>query len=172
MNKFTLRCRGPGTNEGKWLFEPVKDGMSVFDPDDRKVCWFPHAGAGDRFTLPSFWRSIKYISFRLPDGSVIDFEPESRAVAKVKEYLEDAIAFQGIDAVHRLRKRGWSIMLGGVGMILFGVLLFGLLKWLEVQNRTPAYGAAVMLVGGIGNLAWGISAVSQARRVQRRLHMS
>jgi len=172
MNPFTLRCIATGDDQGKWLFEPVKDGMSVFDPNDRKVCWFPHSEASERFTLPSFWRSIKYISFRKPDGSLVEFEPDSRAVAKIKDYLEDAIAYQGIEAVHRLRKRGWLNVLAGLGMIVIGLSLLALQKWLEVTNRGPAYVAAGLILGGIGDMAWGFSMVNQARRIRRRLWTS
>ena len=171
MNKFTLRCIS-GDDQGQWLFEPSKDGMSVFDPDDRKVCWFPHAEAGERFSLPSFWRSIKHISFRRPDSSLVEFEPDSRSVAKVKEYLEDAIAFQGIEAVDRLRKRGWINVLAGLGMIAIGLSLLVFQKWLGVSNRGPAFVAAGLVLGGIGDMAWGFSTVNRARRVRRRLRRS
>ncbi len=168
MKKFSLYCSS-GAGNGKWLFEPFKGGLSVFDPDDHEVGWFPHDEANDRFTLPSFWRSIKNIGLRLPDGTMVEFEPDGRSVAKVKEYLEEAIAAQGIEAVHRLRRRGWINVLTGLGLILIGLSLLALQKWLAVENRGPAYVAAGMILGGIGEIAWGFSAVLRARRVHRRL---
>ncbi len=172
MKKFSLYCIGGGAAKGRWVFEPFKDGVSVFDPDDREVCWLPHAEANDRFTLPSFWRSIKSIGLRMPDGLTVEFEPDSRSVAKVKEYLEEAIASQGIEAVRRLRKRGWINVLTGLGVILIGLSLLALQKWLGVENRGPAYVAAGLVLGGIGEIAWGFSAVIRARRVRRRLRPS
>jgi hypothetical protein len=169
MKRFSLHCIGEGSARGKWVFEPHQGGMSVFDADDREFCWFAHAEANDRFSLPSFWRSIKNIGFTW-DGTTLWFEPDSRSVARVKEYLEEAIAAQGVEAVNRFRRKGWINVLIGAALIVMGVAIVGLFyNYLEMRSRPGAGLVGAMILGGIGEIAWGASALFRARRVMRRM---
>src|SRR5438105_4560764 len=98
MIRFALYCRETGCKNGQWFFEPFGNGMNVSDPDEEVICWFAHREAENRFILPSFWRSIKKVGFIKDDGSTIWFEPDSKAVAKIKTYLDAALAAQGTGA--------------------------------------------------------------------------
>jgi hypothetical protein len=170
MKKFSLNCISENDAKGKWVFEPSKNGMSVYDADEQKVCWFPHSEANDRFTLPSFWRSVRNIGFQIPNGMAVEFEPDRRSVEKVKDYLEEAIASGGIEAVDRLRTRGWTHLLVGLGLIVFGFLAFGgVYVVLEVTSRLVGYVCVGMAFVGIGEAAWGASALVRAGRVRGRL---
>ena len=75
--------------------------------------------------------------------------------------------------VQRLGSRGWVTLLGGVGLIFLGVLIFSLIyEVLEVRSRVVGYVAVGMAITGIGNIAWGASALSRARRIRNRLQES
>jgi hypothetical protein len=169
MKKFSLFCIGEGSEKGKWVFEPYKGGMSVFDPDGNEVCWFPHAEANDCFSLPSFWRSIKHIEFTR-DGSAVRFDPDRRSVAKLKDYLEEAIASQGAEAVERFRRNGWiNVFIGALTILMAGGIIGVFYNFLGMRNRPGGYVVGGMILGGIGEVAWGISALMRARRVSRRM---
>ena len=173
MNGFTLYCLGEGGKKGEWAFEPFKDGINVFDPDDRPAGWFPHQHAQDRFILPSFWRSIKHVGFVKDGGATVWFAANREAVADVKEYLEAALASQGEEAVRRLTRRGWMHVLGGLGVFAFGVVLIGIIHALYGGGKPHGIaGLAVVVLIGVGETAWGASALLRAGRVRRRLRRS
>jgi hypothetical protein len=170
MTGFTLYCLGEGGKKGEWVFEPFKDGMNVFDADDRPAGWFSHQHAQDRFTLPSFWRSIKNVGFTKDDGATVWFAPDREAVAAVKDYLDWALASQGEEAVRRFAKRGWLHTLAGLGFVVLGVAALLIMREVFGDNyRVGRYGFAALILFGIGETAWGISALLRSGRLKRRL---
>jgi hypothetical protein len=170
MNGFTLYCLGEGGTKGEWTFEPFQDGMNVFDADDRSAGRFAHRHAQDRFVLPSFWRSIRHVGFVKDGGATVWFAPDRGAVADVKEYLEAALASQGEEAVRRLTRRGWIHVLGGLGVFAFGVVLIGIVHALFGGRKSAGIaGLAFVVLAGVGEAAWGASALLRAGRVRRRL---
>jgi hypothetical protein len=170
MKKFTLYCRGEGGKEGEWRFQPAGDGVNVTDADGKVVGRVPHAEAGDRFLLPSFWRSIKNIGLQLPDGKTVWFTPDREDVAAVKRHLDAALAWHGPEGVQRLRKRGGLHVLGGLGLVVLGFVLLGFFRWLfGGERRAGLAGLAAVILAGIAETAWGVSALVRARRVRRLL---
>jgi hypothetical protein len=172
MRRFSLYHEEDASREGRWLFEPFEKGMNVRGPDKKVVCWFAHRDAENRFTLPSFWRSIKKIGFRLDNGSTIQFEPDKEAVAAVKEYLDEALTAQGMEALQKMSTKGWLNFLCGIGLLILGVAgIFVFREVLGIRDRKP-YAFAVLLLLGIGQTAWGIHTVWRASKLKGRLWRS
>ena len=170
MKRFTLSCRGDGFPEGDWRFEPRGDGLNVTDANGKAVCWFPHREADDRFILPSFWRSIKYLGFTPVGGQTIWFESDRQDVAAVKRYLDEALILRGPEALQRLRKWGWLNLLGGLGCAFLGFLAIGFFfNVLGIKERRAGYAFAAMILVGIGEMAWGIGSLFRVRRLRRYL---
>jgi hypothetical protein len=173
MNDFTLYCLGEGGKKGDWDFRPIKTGMRVTGPDGKVVGEFPHRHAQDRFTLPSFWRSIKNLGFTKDDGTTVWFAPDRKAVAAVRDYLDTALASQGKEAVRHFGRRGWLLILAGLGSFFIAIVLMLIGRaLLGEKHRHAFYGAAALLLSGIGETAWGFSTLVRSARVKRRLRRS
>jgi hypothetical protein len=171
MFRFSLNYQEENHPKGRWTFEPFKDGMNLRDPAGKVVCWFAHRDAEGRFALPSFWRSIKKIGFQLNGGSTLSFEPEREAVSAVKDYLDEALASQGIEALDRMSKKGWLNFLSGIALLVVSVGLFALFKVLEFR-RGAFYAPAGLFILGLGQTAWGIHTVFRVGKLRRRLRKS
>ena len=170
MNDFTLYCLGAGGQKGEWDFRPARNGMNVVDPGGKVVYRFAHTEAHDLFVLPSFWRSVKNLGFKAPGGTTVWFAPDRRDVTAVKEYLDVALAFPGAEAVGRFAKRGALHVLGGLGLLVLGLLLFAAIDYLLGRQHRYAFLLPVgMILVGIGEIAWGCSALLRAGRVKRLL---
>jgi hypothetical protein len=171
MFRFSLISQEENYPKGIWTFEPFKDGMNVCDPARKVICWFAHRDAEGRFTLPSFWRSIKKIGSQFNNGATLSFEPSREAVSAVKNYLDQALAAQGIEALDRMSKRGWLNFLCGIGLLVLSVGLFVLFKFLEFR-RGAFYAPAGLLILGLGQTAWGVHTVFRIGKLRRRLRKS
>jgi hypothetical protein len=170
MTGFTLYCLGEGGKKGEWAFEPSRNGMNVLDPQDEVVCWFRHTEAQDRFTLPSFWGSIKNVGFNRGNGVTVWFAPDREAVAAVKDYLDRALASQGEAVVRRFATRGWLHALAGLGFVVLGVAALLIMRAVFGDTyRLGRYGFAALILFGIGETAWGAGSLLRAGRVKRRL---
>ena len=134
MIRLSLYPIESGQREGKWKFEEDDRGVDVFNGEGVRVSWCPFEEADDRFILPSFWRSIKYIGFKLDDGSIVWFEKDSRKVARVKDFLDEAVVLRGPGAVRALRQRAWLYFLIGLGALILAVAGFAILKGILVSN--------------------------------------
>jgi hypothetical protein len=171
MFRFSLQYQEEGFPKGRWIFEPFEEGMNLRDPARKVVCWFAHRDAESRFTLPSFWRSIKKIGFKLNDGSTLWFEPQREAVSAVKDYLDEALASQGMEALQGMRSKGWLNFLSGIGLIVVASGLFAIFKVLELR-RGAFYAPVGILIFALGQMAWGLHAVFRTGRLMRRLGRS
>jgi hypothetical protein len=170
MIRFSLYSMETGVREGKWHFHENGDGMDVLDAKGVRVCWFPFEAADDRFLLPSFWRSIKNIGVKLDDGSTVWFEKDRRTVARVKDFLDEAVVSRGPAAVQALWKKAWMYSFLGLGALISGCLAFAVLKGVfAIERRGAYYGVAALVLYGIGQAAWGISNLFRAARLRRWL---
>ena len=169
---FTLYCKDRDTGKGEWEFLPHEDGMNVLDPSGRVVCWFAHGDAEGRFDLPSFWRSIKHITFKTAQGKVVQFEPDADDVRRIRSYLDGAILKGGMGRIGGLQKRAWLQAAGGV-VIIGGCLAAAILVGQAVQFRDPqrVWYLRPFLAGGVGGIAllgWGLYGVFRFGRLARQ----
>jgi hypothetical protein len=167
---FSLFCVEPHAHKGEWLFEEHGQGMNILDPNDALVGWFPHASADDRFVLPSFWRSVKNIGCHLNDGTTAWFTPDRRDVARVRDYLDEAIVSRGPAAVRGLWLRGGLFLLAGLGALFGSCVGFAVLKMIfEVERKPAYYGIAALGLYGLGQTALAIATLFRAARLNRVL---
>jgi hypothetical protein len=167
--RISLYC-DRGDHKGEWRFEARTDGMDVVHPDGEVVSWFAHEEADGRFKLPSFWQSVKYITFKLDSGKFVEFEPDRRDVAKVRRYLDDALLWLGEDAIAGLRHSGLLFVITGPTCILFGVAAFILLYGiLDLRGRGAAYPGAILIFLGLGQTGLGIRNLARSGKLRRRL---
>jgi hypothetical protein len=169
---FVLYCTDKQQGKGEWEFRRHKSGMNVIDPDGRVVCWFPHDQANDRFALPSFWRSIKNITFTTDQGRVIQFEPDKRDVRIVRKYLDDALLAGGIEAVKKLRNRGLLSLAGGLLLAVICVVILLLLdQGVQAEQQERKRFGRPLLVGviaGIALVGGGVYGLVRSGRLMRR----
>lgn len=160
--------------DGKeWVFERRGGVTRVFDSKDVLVDAFPHEDANSRFDMPSFWRSIKYITFRTGNGAVLEFRPEAEDVRIVKQYLDDAMMYHGIDAIQSYRTRAWLAIAGGALLFLgSGVTAFLIDDWARTGGAQRG-SIRLFLVGmimGVVLFAGGVATALRASRLIRRWH--
>jgi hypothetical protein len=169
---FTLYCVDEKAGKGEWQFTQIKNGMNVTDPSGRVVCWFSHANANDLFALPSFWRSIKHITFKTDKGLDVRFEPDRKDVLTVWQYLDDALLHDGVEGLKRFRNQALLCIAGGAGAIVVSlVVVFLLDQFLMVGDPQPRrYTRPVLVVAilGLGVLAWGVYSLFRYARLFRR----
>ena len=166
-DSFTLYCSDYQVGKGKWLFERHEDGMNVLDPGGKVRFWFPHHQANQCFDLPSFWRSVKHITFTTDQGTVLPFDPVRKDVDIVREYLDDALLSGGVEALTRYRTRSTWSLAGGVALALSSL---GVLYVLDQGYRTREY-ARLFLIGasvGVVFFAWGVYGLFRSGRLERR----
>lgn len=148
--------------------------MNVADPAGRVVCWFPHRQAQKRFALPSFWRSIKHITFTMDGGAILRFEPEKRDVSIVRDYLDDALLFGGIEVLLGYRRRALLSLAGGLGLVIICLTaVFFIDQVLQLKDQQGKRYARPFFVGailGIALLGWGVYSLSRSLRLLRRWH--
>ena len=123
--------------------------------------------------LPSFWRSIKNIGFKRSGSATIWFEPDRRSVAKVKDYLDEAIIAQGTGGLASLRKKAWLALACGLGATLVGIIAMIVIDQvlrIEMDQR-KLYGKPFMVAAilGFGLACWGIYTLIRSVKIQKRL---
>ena len=169
---ITLYCKDPQSGKGEWRFQSHENGMNVLDPDDRVRYWFAHSEANERFDLPSFWRSVKHITFTTPKGTIVRFEPDREDVLIVQEYLDEAILADGIGGVNKLRRGAWLCLAGGIGLLVgclgVAVLLDVVLKINNGQGNRYLRAFFVGAIVGIALIGWGGYGLMRSVRLLRR----
>ena len=169
---FALYCKDKQIGKGEWFFRSREGGMEVLDPDDRVVCRFGHGEAEARFALPSFWRSVKHITFTTDAGAVLLFEPDPKDVRAVRAYLDAALMEGGIERLGGLRRRPWGSLVGGLALLAGSVAAaYAIKEVLDLPPRDANSYARPFMVGmivGVALFAWGVYTVFRAGRLIRR----
>jgi hypothetical protein len=127
---------------------------------------FSRAEAEARFVLPSFWESIKDLGVRGDTGDVVWFVPDGESVARIKTYLHGALAAQGRAAISAVRRRGWLLVLAGVGITALAVSV--MVASMARAFGNPEGGKYYVTIGGIVFgllvLSRGVAALVKASR--------
>jgi hypothetical protein len=118
-----------------WLFAFDGHSATLFSAD-QPVAYFLHEMANDRIILPSFWENITHLGVVANDGSKIWFAPEKQTVAKIKAYLNWALAIQGPGLINDLKKQAKANWYWGIGFLALGVFLetCGALQFLGIHK--------------------------------------
>lgn len=125
-----LRCDDKHAKKGMWVLE-IRDHEAVLkDPDGIVREHFEHRHAEAHFDLPSFWRSITYLTFKTQDGQHIWFDPDPKAVRGVKGYLDYAYSTRGAQEVVKFGQKariavflGFLLIIVGIGASVYSFLM-------------------------------------------------
>jgi hypothetical protein len=79
--------------------------------------------ADGRIILPSFWESIEHLRIIADDGTHIWFVPEKESLAKIRAYLNWALAIQGEEPITQMRKEARTSFCWGIGCVVLGLLV-------------------------------------------------
>jgi hypothetical protein len=169
-HSFGLFCKDRRAGEGEWWVEADRDEMSLYDPDDRLVCRILHAEANRRFALPSFWMSVKKITFTTDKNLVIRFEPDPDDLRAVRAYLDDVLLEGGSGAIRKVRTRAWLAVALGLLLFLGSVGAFIATQYVFVGRRARRTWRPFILgaIVGLILLGLGIAGLWRARRLDRR----
>lgn len=171
-DSFTLYCIEPQASKGTWTFQRIQEGMNGIDPQGHAACWFRHQSANNLFQLPSFWLSVKHIIFKTENGLELHFQPEPKDVGILREYLNDALVWGGIDPLRRLRSKAvWSLV-GGLGAVvgyLGALYLFDkVLDFRDEEGRGYGRPLLAAAISGFALAAWGLYTTVRTSRLIRR----
>lgn len=171
MMQLVLRCKDKRFLKGDWLLAVDNKEVTLTDSEDIIRIAFSHAEAAGRFTFPSFWESIRDLGIRADNGDIIWFVPKANNIARIKTYLDRALATQGPAAIGAIRRRGWRFVLAGSGVT--GLAIFVMVASMVRAFGNPQGGEYYVTIGsmvsGLILLSRGIAALKKASRANMSL---
>jgi hypothetical protein len=121
--------------------------------------------------LPSFWESVKDLRVRVDSGDIVWFVPDKANIAQIKAYLHGALAAQGPEVVRAVRRKGWLLVLAGVGIT--AAAIFVMVASMARAFGNPEGGTYYVTIGstvfGLIVLSRGVAALTRAGRAASEL---
>jgi hypothetical protein len=110
----------------RWRLELADEEVRLLDDRRRLVMRFGREEANLRFVFPSFWLSTK--SLQITDGvkAQFDFSPDKPVLKEIRHYL-DAVLRQDPEARRKYKRRGLTMLLFGLGILLISGAAVGFL---------------------------------------------
>jgi hypothetical protein len=123
MEKIRLAFAEKARNGVPAFLEQSSDGLLVRDKDGKVLTAIPNDEASSRVRFPSFWASVSNLEFIKEDGNPLQFQPEAKTLASVKEMIYGCIDSdpRGTAATYR-RKATRDLLIGG-GSFTLGVVI-------------------------------------------------
>lgn len=102
-----------------WQLSPTDDGLVLYDEDGERATKIPDADVSLRIVFPSFWASVRHLIIVDKDGDRLEFQPDTRAVARVRELVEQCLYRDPEQAARTMRgKAVRDLAIGGGSFVL------------------------------------------------------
>jgi hypothetical protein len=156
--------------EERWRLELGEEEVRLLDDRRRVAMCFGREEANLRFGFPSFWLSTK--SLQLTDGVNVqhDFRPDKPVLKQIRNYL-DAVLRQDPEARRKYRQRGLTMLLFGLGIVLFSGAAIAFLLVTGWYASRSFRGVGLTLAGvvlGLVLAGFGLSMYLKASRLDRQ----
>jgi hypothetical protein len=126
-----------------WELCLERDGLALYDEEGELVTHVPMEEIALRVRFPSFWGGLRYLTIVDEAGLLLPFEPRPKAVAKVRDLVNECIYHDREAVVAATREKGKRDLLIGSCLLVPGILLS------VASYSATAPGGTFYIMGGL-----------------------